>query len=107
LRDIILSNYKIEHGLFYRLRCYLELCKFKIAAFSSLSAATGFVLANSKLDSLALTAFFGILILACGACALNQYKDNNFYISAFHTMNIFIFVIMILLNFDRLLLNLS
>ena len=76
MRDLILSNYKTEHGLFYRLRCYLELCKFKIAAFSSLSAATGFVLANSKLDSLALTAFFGVLLLACGACALNQYQER-------------------------------
>lgn len=77
MRDIVILNYRTDHGLLSRIKAYLELCKFKIAAFSTLSAAAGFVLANDRLDATALGPLMGVLLLACGACSLNQYQERE------------------------------
>jgi protoheme IX farnesyltransferase len=58
-----------------KIKPYLELCKINLSLFSALSAATGYVLAGSGLTgSLEITAA-GVLFLACGAAALNQYQE--------------------------------
>ncbi len=76
MNDIILLNCGTAHGLLSRLKAYLELCKFKIALFSSLSAVTGYVLANPNFSTEILIPFSGVLLLACGACSLNQYQER-------------------------------
>ncbi len=53
------------------------LCKARISLFASLSAATGFALAAGRgaVSFCALCA--GVFLLACGACALNQYQARD------------------------------
>ncbi len=55
---------------------YLELCKMRIAAFSALSVATGFVLVKMDLTVGLLAPTLGVFILACGAGAMNQYQER-------------------------------
>jgi len=58
------------------LRAFLELTKFRIAALSTLSAATGYVAFCRTFQWRILTACLGVLVLALGACALNQWQDR-------------------------------
>ncbi len=59
------------------LRACLELCKFKIAAFTTLSTATGFILTTADLSAEILAPVLGVFLLACGSGALNQYQDRS------------------------------
>ena len=54
-----------------------ELTKFRIAILSTLSAATGYVVFCHELNPGLLTASSGVLLLALGACALNQFQDRE------------------------------
>jgi protoheme IX farnesyltransferase len=59
------------------LNAVVELTKFRIAVASTLSAMTGY-LVFSRAGGLGLvTTFLGVLLLAMGACALNQFQDRD------------------------------
>jgi len=58
------------------LRIFLELTKFRIAALSTLSAATGYIVFCRTFQWRILTACLGVLLLALGACALNEWQDR-------------------------------
>jgi protoheme IX farnesyltransferase len=51
--------------------------KFPIAVFSALSAATGYVVFCRTANAGILTVFLGVLVLAMGACALNEFQDRK------------------------------
>ncbi|RJQ42503.1 MAG: protoheme IX farnesyltransferase [Nitrospiraceae bacterium] len=60
-----------------KIRTYIELCKVTLSFFSALSAATGFMLAGTRLTvDLAITVA-GVFLLACGCCAFNQYQERD------------------------------
>jgi heme o synthase len=59
------------------LRGYLTLCKPKIASFTALSAASGFFLGGHSLGVTWPLVVAGTFLLACGACALNQYQERG------------------------------
>ena len=54
-----------------------ELTKIRIAALSTLSAATGYVVSRRAADPGILTSCLGVLLLAMGACALNEFQDRE------------------------------
>jgi protoheme IX farnesyltransferase len=58
-------------------RSTLCLCKVKVALYASLSAVAGFVLAAHPVMGKGLALFAGVFLLACGACALNQYQERE------------------------------
>jgi len=60
-----------------RLLVYLELCKVRISLFSACSALTGFLLAARAFRPEALVLVAGVLLLACGSSALNQYQERK------------------------------
>jgi protoheme IX farnesyltransferase len=60
-----------------KLKQYLELCKINLSLFSSLSAATGFMLVRSVLTTEIIGTAAGVFLLACGCCALNQYQERR------------------------------
>jgi protoheme IX farnesyltransferase len=64
-------------GLFSVIKGYLELCKLKISLFSALSAAMGLLLSEHGIGPGMLRLTWGVFLLACGACALNQYQDRD------------------------------
>jgi heme o synthase len=55
----------------------LELTKFRISLFSTFSAGAGFMLAKQEMTTGILVPVFGVLFLACGSCALNQYQERR------------------------------
>ena len=63
---------KMAHSLFLRLHA----AKSIISLFVALSALTGYVVAAGRLDSVALTVFSGILLLAAGSATLNNLQDR-------------------------------
>jgi heme o synthase len=56
---------------------YLDLCKMKISIFSALSATAGCCVASSKMRTEMVLPILGVLILACGSSALNQYQERE------------------------------
>jgi protoheme IX farnesyltransferase len=56
---------------------HIGLCRVRIALFSSLSAATGFIIAKPGPGPGIFPLMLGIFILACGASALNQYQERG------------------------------
>ncbi len=59
------------------IRAYAQLCKIRISVFSAFSAATGFLLAAPLIRGTMLSVVPGVLLLACGACALNEYQERD------------------------------
>jgi heme o synthase len=59
------------------LRGYLSLCKLKIALFAALSAASGFFLGGRSPGAAWPLLVAGTFLMACGACALNQYQERG------------------------------
>lgn len=59
------------------IRTYIELCKINISLLSSFSAAAGFVLSALQVKIQIVPVITGVFVLACGACALNQYQDRD------------------------------
>jgi protoheme IX farnesyltransferase len=60
-----------------RARICLCLCKARISLLASLSAAMGFILAADAAWEMFPALFAGVFLLACGACALNQYMERD------------------------------
>jgi heme o synthase len=58
-------------------RCVLCLCKARISLFASISSAMGFILVADPPWKLFAALFAGVFLLACGACALNQYQERD------------------------------
>ena len=56
---------------------YAELCKLRIALMSALSAGMGFLLSAHKIGWGIFSATLGVFLLACGACALNQFQERD------------------------------
>jgi len=59
-------------------RILLELMKFRIALFSTLSTSAGFILAHRGLSKEMIFPILGVLFLASGSCALNQYQERQY-----------------------------
>ena len=59
------------------IKILLELTKFKISLFSTLSTFSGFILARRGLSVDFIFPILGVFLLASGACALNQYQERN------------------------------
>jgi protoheme IX farnesyltransferase len=59
------------------LRVFADLTKVRIAALSTLSAATGYLVFSRALNPGLLTALSGVFLFATGACALNQFQDRE------------------------------
>ncbi len=55
----------------------LELTKFRISLFSTLSTFTGFILARQGLSGDVIFPLSGVFLLASGSCALNQYQERR------------------------------
>lgn len=66
---------------------YLELCKMKIALFTSFSAITGFIVARRLFEAQVIIIAIGIFFLACGSSALNQYLERDTDSKMPRTMN--------------------
>jgi heme o synthase len=56
---------------------WLKLCKIRISLFAACSSLVGFILAAQRLSPRLVIPWAGILILACGASALNQYQERD------------------------------
>src|SRR5512147_2911978 len=56
---------------------YAELCKLRISLLSAFSAGMGFLLSAHRIGSEMLSATFGVFLLSCGACALNQFQERD------------------------------
>lgn len=56
---------------------YLRLCKLRIAALSTLSAAAACQLAAPRLGAGCFLPLAGVFLLACGSGALNQYQERE------------------------------
>ncbi len=61
----------------HALRILVELSKMRIACLSTLSAATGFMLAWRGVAPAMLPMLAGVFLLACGAGALNQAQEGD------------------------------
>jgi protoheme IX farnesyltransferase len=55
----------------------LELTKFRISLFSTLSTFAGFILASRGLSRDVILPILGVFFLASGSCALNQYQERQ------------------------------
>jgi len=55
----------------------LELMKFRIALFSTLSTSVGFILAHRGFSKEIIFPVLGVFFLASGSCALNQYQERQ------------------------------
>ncbi len=58
-------------------RLWADLVKIRICAAASLSSLAVFVLAAHGLDRRAALLGSGVFVLACGACALNEYQERD------------------------------
>lgn len=72
------SNLSLQAFADSRLRLFVDLTKLRIATLSTLSAATGYVVYCRTVNPGIVTASLGVLLLAMGACAMNQAQDRNF-----------------------------
>ncbi len=54
-----------------------QLTKLRISIFAALSACAGFILAHGGISPEMVMPAVGILILACGSCAFNQYQERE------------------------------
>ena len=64
-------------GMLQRIKILLELTKCRISLFASLSTSAGFILAKQGISREIFLPVFGVFLLACGSCALNQYQERE------------------------------
>jgi len=55
----------------------LELSKFRITSFSTLTTIVGYILFKHRIDWQILIPTIGVLFLACGSAVLNQYQERD------------------------------
>jgi protoheme IX farnesyltransferase len=67
----------MQFRLLSRVRTIGKLAKINLASTSTLSAATGYMICSGAVGSGLMTSAFGILLVAMGSCALNQFQDRN------------------------------
>ena len=60
-----------------RINILLELTKVKISLFTTLSTSAGFILTGQGLSQEMILPVLGVLFLASGSCALNQYQERR------------------------------
>jgi heme o synthase len=65
-------------GTLIPLRTFAALTKFPISALATLTCASGYICATRKVDAGIIPLVSGVLLLAFGACALNQFQDRRF-----------------------------
>lgn len=56
---------------------YFELCKIRISVFATFSAIVGYITSVLHVNIYVFPLMSGVLLLACGASALNQYQDRD------------------------------
>jgi len=56
---------------------FLELSKFRITSFSTVTTVVGYILYKQQIDWQILIPTFGVLFLAFGSAVLNQYQERN------------------------------
>jgi heme o synthase len=66
---------------------YFELCRIKVSLFSAFSAVTGCLLISPYADFRLVRLAAGVLMLACGSSALNQYQERDIDTLMIRTMN--------------------
>jgi heme o synthase len=59
------------------LSLFLELTKFRVSFFATLSVVAGFVLAKQGISDEILMPALGVFLLASGSCGLNQYQERR------------------------------
>jgi protoheme IX farnesyltransferase len=55
---------------------YLQLSRIRISLFAALSAVAGYVISASEIQIKIIPVFTGVMLLACGASALNQFQER-------------------------------
>lgn len=60
-----------------KLKILLELTKFRITSFVTVTTAFGFVAASGSINLDIIPVLAGILLLACGSAALNHYQERH------------------------------
>jgi len=60
-----------------KFKILLELTKFRITSFVTITTAFGFIAANGSANLYIIPVLLGILLLACGSAALNHYQEKN------------------------------
>ena len=60
-----------------KLKILLELTKFRITSFVTITTAFGFVAASGSINLNIIPVMIGILFLACGSAALNHYQERH------------------------------
>jgi|WetSurMetagenome_2_1015567.scaffolds.fasta_scaffold12060_4 heme o synthase len=68
----------LPRSLLSRLQMIAELTKFKLVMASVLSTATSYVLFLHHVNAGVVSSSLGVLLLALGSCALNQFQDRNY-----------------------------
>ncbi len=63
--------------VFSLLAIVAQLTKFRVSFFVALSACAGFILAGERVSGAMFHPALGVLLLSCGACALNQYQERK------------------------------
>jgi len=76
--DGVRRSYKAHRiGALRMFQSYAELFKIRIALFAALSAATGSIIATSRVTAGTFISAAGVFLLACGAGAMNQFQERN------------------------------
>jgi protoheme IX farnesyltransferase len=68
----------LHSSLLLRLQTMTELTKLKLVMASVLSTTTGYLLCSRHVNAGVVTSALGVLLLALGSCALNQFQDRNY-----------------------------
>jgi len=60
-----------------KLKILIELTKFRITSFVTITTAFGFIAATGSVNLYIIPVLVGILLLACGSAALNHYQERH------------------------------
>jgi protoheme IX farnesyltransferase len=70
-----------------KLKILLELTKFRITSFVTVTTAFGFIAASGSINLEIIPVLMGILFLACGSAAFNQYQEKDIDATMSRTSN--------------------
>jgi protoheme IX farnesyltransferase len=77
LKVIRLKLLRVSNLLKNLIQIFLEITKFRITIFVTITTMFGYIAATNSLDKGAILPILGILLLACGSAALNHYQERN------------------------------